>query len=202
MTISQTSFLSEILSGGEASLTGSVIPAGQRGYFQERLKGRVYSLIVGAFLKQQKLNPNLTQKDIAKRLDKRPEQINRWLSGPSNWTLETISDLLLAISGAEPSLGVSPLRAETRNQTLSERHGDGNTATLSDTLSEPPISEALRKAGERPPEDQMKNVRSWPSSLPKPQGIPLIDSNIGQQRQLQPANNNDALARQAALGSA
>ena len=115
MPTSQTAFLSEILSGGSLPVSGDPIPDGQCAYFQERLKGRVFSFIFSEFLKQQAQNPEITQACIARRLRKRPEQINRWLSGPSNWTLETISDLVLAIYGGEPSLGVSALRVVPEN---------------------------------------------------------------------------------------
>jgi hypothetical protein len=106
-------FLTEILSGGAIPLTGDAIPAGQRGYFQERLKGRVYEMIVSEFVDQCQLDSSLTQAAIGRRIDRRPEQINRWLSGPSNLTLETISDLLLAICGGEPMVGVVRLREQT-----------------------------------------------------------------------------------------
>jgi len=41
---------------------------------------------------------------LARRLDKRPEQITRWLSEPGNLTFDTLSDLLLGLSGAELAL--------------------------------------------------------------------------------------------------
>jgi hypothetical protein len=112
MTTFQNTFLSEIVSGGEVPLSGRPIPIGQRAYFQERLKGRVYSLIMNEFLKQ-KEKFGVTQAAIGRRLDKRPEQVNRWLSGPSNWTLETVSDLLLAICAGEPSLVLCSLQEES-----------------------------------------------------------------------------------------
>lgn len=86
---------------------------GQRAYFQERLKGRVYSFVVDELLRRRAADPSLTQAEIARRLGKRPEQITRLLSGPGNWTLETLSDLFLAICAGEPVLKCSPIPAET-----------------------------------------------------------------------------------------
>jgi hypothetical protein len=40
----------------------------------------------------------LTKAIVAKRLRKGPEQITRWLGAPGNWTLNTVSDLLLAMN--------------------------------------------------------------------------------------------------------
>jgi hypothetical protein len=109
MTTSQTGFLAEINSGGEAPVNGQNIPVEKRAYFHERLKGRIYSLITKELLRQQKSDSALSQAAIAKRLNKRPEQITRWLSGPQNYTIETISDLLLAICASELSLAVTSL---------------------------------------------------------------------------------------------
>jgi hypothetical protein len=133
MSTSRTGFLAEILSGGSMPVTGEPIPAGQRAYFQERLKGRIFSFIVGAFLKQQRDDPKITQAAIARRLERRPEQINRWLAGPSNMTLETISDLVLAICGGEPSIAVAPLRSTVQSETPAL-----STQTLNDLASSGP----------------------------------------------------------------
>ena len=122
MPTSQTGFLAEILSGGSLPVTGEPIPAGQRAYFQERLRGRIFSFIVGEFLRQQRENPDITQAAIARRLERRPEQINRWLSGPSNMTIDTISDLVLSVWGGEPSMAIATLRQ------AKERRSDGARA--------------------------------------------------------------------------
>jgi transcriptional regulator with XRE-family HTH domain len=68
-------------------------------YFRERNRNRVYAAVTGVFLRLVE-KESLTKREIAFRLGKEPSQITRWLSGPSNWTLDTISDLLLAM-GAE-----------------------------------------------------------------------------------------------------
>ena len=101
MTTSPMPFLYDINSGG-------AIPPEKQAYFEDRLRNRLYDLVLREFRKQQQ-EAGLTQKDVAARLGKRPEQINRWLSGPGNWTLDTISNLLLAICKGELSIGVSVL---------------------------------------------------------------------------------------------
>ena len=94
MTTSQIPFLYEIIHG-------EVIPPGKRTYFQERLRNRIYSLILEEFV-----HKKLTQKTLSNRIGKGPDQINRWLSSPGNWTTDTISDLLLGISGSELGLSI------------------------------------------------------------------------------------------------
>jgi len=65
-------------------------------------------LVVTEFLKQEQ-ESGLTRAEVARRIGRKPEQITRWLGAPGNWTVETVSDLLLAISKAEPAIGLSPL---------------------------------------------------------------------------------------------
>jgi len=49
-------------------------------------------------------------------MNKKPEQVTRLLAAPGNWTLDTLSDLLLAIGNFEPAFSVSsPLGAPARN---------------------------------------------------------------------------------------
>lgn len=93
-------FLSEIVSG-------TAIPPGKRAYFQERLRNRLYDLVIDEFRKQQKTG--LTQAALAARIGRRPEQVHRWLASPANLTFDTLSDLLLGIAAAELEIGVSPL---------------------------------------------------------------------------------------------
>ena len=43
----------------------------------------------------------LSRADLARRLNKDPAQISRWLAMPTNWTLDTVSDLALAVLDGE-----------------------------------------------------------------------------------------------------
>lgn len=71
-------------------------------YYRQRFKNRVHSKLV-SFLTACAQEDKITQKDIADRLDKDPGLISRWLREPSNLTLDTISDLLLAVDAdADP----------------------------------------------------------------------------------------------------
>lgn len=65
-------------------------------YQRERTKNRVFSKLVKFFAEEAESN-GISKKVLADRLDKDPAQLSRWLSQPSNLTLETISDLLLVM---------------------------------------------------------------------------------------------------------
>ncbi|MGB6451480.1 MAG: helix-turn-helix transcriptional regulator [Steroidobacteraceae bacterium] len=75
------------------------IELGDLVYYRERNRNKVYATVVTLFSRLVEIH-NLTKSEIAYRLNKEPAQITRWFSGPSNWTLDTVSDLLLAM-GAE-----------------------------------------------------------------------------------------------------
>jgi hypothetical protein len=98
---SQTPFLSELIAGH----SGPPIPVGKRAYFQERLRIRVFNFLLSKFIQAQAkgLNKNI----LAKRIDRSPEVVNRWLAAPSNLTVDTISDLLLGIAAEELELDAS-----------------------------------------------------------------------------------------------
>ncbi len=84
--------------------TSNASPKGLRDvhYFRQRLKNRVFDKLLAFFAAEAK-RTGVTRKDIADRLGKDPAQITRMLSSPSNLTLDTISDFLLALDAeAEP----------------------------------------------------------------------------------------------------
>jgi len=92
------------------------VKLGTLGYFRARNRGRVHDLVLSEFGRS-----GISKATLARRLKKRPEIITRLLSGPGNWTMDTFSDLLFAISGAEAEYEVGrPLDAAPRNYTHPE----------------------------------------------------------------------------------
>lgn len=109
MNISPTSMLSEPR-GADS------IPIATVGYMRARNQHRLYSLVIDEFKRSR-----LSQADLARRLGKKPDIVCRWLAGPGNWQLDTVSDLLFAISGAEVAYDLSyPLKQPGRNDTYPE----------------------------------------------------------------------------------
>ena len=76
-------------------------------FFRQRLKNKIFQSTMSYFAEAAS-EKNIKRKELASLLDKDPAQITRWFSGPDNWTLDTISDLLLAM-GAEMKYEIVPL---------------------------------------------------------------------------------------------
>jgi hypothetical protein len=64
------------------------------GYVRTRNKNKAHSLLLEIFKES-----GLSKADLAKKLGKKPEQITRWLAGPGNLKLDTLSDLIFAMKG-------------------------------------------------------------------------------------------------------
>lgn len=75
-------------------------------YFQQRQRNRVFQEVLRHFANCA-ANEHITKKHLAEKLGKDPSQITRWFAGPTNWTLDTISDLLLAMD-AEMDFTIVP----------------------------------------------------------------------------------------------
>ena len=63
-------------------------------FARARNRNKANSLLLKLFQES-----GLSKKEIADMLGKKPEQITRWLGGPGNVTLDTISDLAFAMQG-------------------------------------------------------------------------------------------------------
>jgi hypothetical protein len=73
-------------------------------YQRHRTKNRVFAAIASFFAEEAQAE-NITKREIARRLSCDPSQITRWLSAPSNMTIEGVSDILLSL-GAEADLNI------------------------------------------------------------------------------------------------
>jgi transcriptional regulator with XRE-family HTH domain len=109
------------------------IPRAQLEYFQARLMLRFYSMIQSTFHRLRK-EKGFSKADLARRLGKGQDQVTRWMNSPSNLTIKTISDLLLAM-GYEPELDLRNLErgaiAPTQEAWL--HHNPASEARESDT---------------------------------------------------------------------
>lgn len=87
------------------------IPHGMLAYFRARLSNRIHELVLSEFAARER-EDTLTRSDLARKIRRKPEQITRWLGSSGNWTLDTISDLLLAMD-LEPTLAVRRISERT-----------------------------------------------------------------------------------------
>ncbi len=82
-----------------ASFTNQPISSREIAYNSRRLQNDIFNEIIKAFVEEVKAG-RISRATLAKRIGKEPPQITRWLSGPANLTLNTISTILLGM-GAE-----------------------------------------------------------------------------------------------------
>jgi hypothetical protein len=70
----------------------------ERAMNRQRQRNRLYEFVIRT-LERECEAKKLRRIDLAAMLDKEPSQITRWLSGPSNWEFDTVSDLLFSLGG-------------------------------------------------------------------------------------------------------
>ena len=80
-----------------ASSTNQPLSTREITYYNRRLQNAVFNEIVKAIVEEVKAG-RISRAMLAKRIGKEPPQITRWLSGPSNLTLDTISTILLGMN--------------------------------------------------------------------------------------------------------
>lgn len=91
----------------------SVIPPETLAYLNARACSRFYDFVVRKF-KHAAETRGLTQAQLARRIGKKPDVINRWLSTPGNWGLETVSSLLAGICAEEIEPASRPFSGRTQ----------------------------------------------------------------------------------------
>jgi hypothetical protein len=129
MTTSQKpSFLTEVLEG-------DVIPVGKLSYFRTQLRYDFHEAVLREFLRQEDKG-ELTQADLARRIHRKRSQVSKLLGAPGNWTLNTVSDLLLGMK-TQPQIGIISL--EDRIAGHLEQWGDSDNIVSPDTLDQMPI---------------------------------------------------------------
>jgi DNA-binding phage protein len=107
-----TTYLQEQLNSASYLEDAELSPA-ILGYFHAMSQDEAHDLILELFdrLSREK---NITKAFIARRLHKQPEQVTRWLSAPGNWTMDTFTNLAVAL-GHKPKLGLESLEAVSQN---------------------------------------------------------------------------------------
>jgi hypothetical protein len=111
------------------------IPLEARRYFRRLLQNRIHELVLQAFMQQEE-REGLNQKQLAGRLQKAPEVINRWLHTAGNWELDTLADLLLGMKVRLNELSYKSFEDLERESTI--RNQPQNP--LSDVLIPSPAS--------------------------------------------------------------
>lgn len=90
-----------------------VVPLGMRTYMQEQLKNALYQEIMKRFLDLEDQGC-INRAQLARRIEKKPEQITRWLGASGNLTLRSVSDLLAGLE-CEVDINIRCKNAQKRN---------------------------------------------------------------------------------------
>jgi hypothetical protein len=81
-------------------------------YYRQRSKNRLFEALTSFFAEEAERR-GITKRDIAECLRRDPALITRWLSAPSNLTIDTVSDFLLSL-GAEMDYAVARFHDRSR----------------------------------------------------------------------------------------
>ena len=140
----------------QSDLTAEQIPADALAYVGARARNRFYDFVLKRFNAS-----GMTKAELARKIGKGPDRVNRLLGAPGNWTIETIAELLAGISGEEilpnaqdfsgrtcsnmsqEQLLGHLLGAEAKNERLSARQGAGKSYRLLYIHGSPPAKSEL-----------------------------------------------------------
>ena len=113
---------------------GARIPEGKLEYLRERFRNDLFDFVLRKFLEQGE-ERGLTQAELARRLSCDPARLNRLLGAPGNWTLATVSDLLVGISGEALALQSRPVQGESpRNMGARDLLRSNSVLAVSDNI--------------------------------------------------------------------
>ena len=127
-TFQKPSFLTEILNGDP-------IPVGKLSYFRTQLRYDLHEVVLREFLRQED-KIGLTQADLARRIHRKASQVSKLLGAPGNWTINTVSDLLLGMK-AQPV--VAALSLEDRIAGYLETWGDSENIVSPEAHEQMPV---------------------------------------------------------------
>jgi len=105
-------------------------------YFRRRLQNRFHAVILKAFAQQEGKN-GLNQKELARRIRRKPEVVNRWLIAAGNWELDTISDLLLGMKVDIDDPTFTPIEELVRESKGKSGNGDRNGRSRPERIRSP-----------------------------------------------------------------
>lgn len=105
LLISQTTPISSEVKGADTA-----IPIAMLAYFRGRFGNKIHELVLAEFAAQER-EGKTSRAELARKIRRKPEQITRWLGSSGNWTLDTVSDLLLGM-GLEPVVSARSLASE------------------------------------------------------------------------------------------
>jgi hypothetical protein len=101
-----------------AILRNNKIDTRETAYFRQRFKHAVFARLIDMFAERAE-RYGLTKAKMSTLTGKDPAVVNRLLSLPSNLTLDTLSDLALAM-GCEPEISLEPVETPTRHNFIHE----------------------------------------------------------------------------------
>lgn len=120
MTTFQKGSLPRILSSREP------IPEAQLAYIEQRAINGFYDFVLSRY-RHAKEHNGLTKAELAGRINKGQDQVSRWLSSPSNWTIGTVARLLVGINNEEALLrSENFLDRLPRNHRAADHFGETN----------------------------------------------------------------------------